>query len=104
MIRGTTPTHIFTIPFDTALIADLRIIYAQCGNEVLVKTKKDATLDGNTIAVTLSQEETFAFDCGKRVVDIQVRVLTLGGDALSSDIIITPIDRCLNDEVLRNET
>ena len=99
MIRGTTPTHIFTIPFDTALIADLRISYAQCGKEVVVKTKEDATLDGQTITVKLTQEETFNFDCSKRVF-VQVRVLTLGGEAVSSEVMMVSVEQCLNNEVL----
>lgn len=103
MIRGTTPTHIFTIPFDTALIADLRISYAQSGKEVIVKTKEEATLDGQTITVKLSQEDTFSFDCSKNVL-VQVRVLTLGGEAVSSDVIVVSVEQCLNNEVLDNET
>jgi hypothetical protein len=103
MIRGTTPTHIFTIPFDTALIADLRISYAQCGKEVVVKKKEDATLDGQTITVKLSQEETFNFDCSKRVL-VQVRVLTLGGEAVSSEVMVVSVEQCLNNEVLKYET
>ena len=99
MIRGTTPTHIFNIPFDTSLIADLRISYAQGENEVVVKTKDDVTLDGQTITATLKQEETFRFDCSKKVL-VQVRVLTLGGEAISSDVMTVSVERCLNNEVL----
>jgi hypothetical protein len=99
MIRGTTPTHEFTIPFEVSLIDDLRISYAQSDKEILVKTKGDCTLEGNTITVTLSQEETFLFDCSKNVM-LQVRVLTTSGNVLSSDIITLSVGRCINDEVL----
>ena len=104
MIRGTTPTHIFTIPFDVALIADLRISYAQCGKEILTKTKNDATLDGNTITVTLTQEDTLKFECSKRVADIQVKVLTVEDDVVISDVITLNVERCLNNEVLCGAT
>lgn len=103
MIRGTTPTHIFTIPFDTDTIADLRISYAQCGKEVVVKTLKDAKLNGATITVDLTQEDTLKFDCSKQVL-MQVKVLTLGGEVLSSDIIVVNVGQCLNSEVLGNAT
>lgn len=99
MIRGTTPTHIFTLPFDVSLVADLRISYAQSDQEILVKTKADGTLEGNTVKVTLSQKDTFLFDC-KKMVMIQIRVLTTDGSALSSDIIYVKVDKCLNEEVL----
>lgn len=100
MIRGTTPIHTYDIPFDVSLIADLRVSYAQNGKEVVVKKKEDVTLDGNTITVELSQAETFLFDCGKRVVDIQVRVLTVNGDALCSNVMTMQVEKCLNNEVL----
>lgn len=102
MIRGTTPTHIFSLPFEASIIADLRIIYAQNGEEKVVKKLEDCTADGQTITVTLSQEDTFKFDCSK-TVQLQVRVLTLGGEALSSEVIIITVEQCLNEEVLKNE-
>ncbi len=102
MIRGTTPTHIFTIPFETELIADLRIIYAQNGEEKIVKKLADCTVDGQTITVTLSQEDTFKFDCSKKV-QLQIRVLTYGDEALSTDVMLITVEQCLNDEVLKNE-
>ena len=99
MIRGTTPTHIFGIPFDVSNIADLRIVYAQNNTEVLVKKLTDCVVEGHTIKVTLSQEDTFKFDSSKKV-QLQIRVLTLGDDVLSSDVIIIRADQCLKDEVL----
>ena len=99
MIRGTTPTHTFMIPLHTASIADLRISYAQSDQEILVKKIEDCFLEGNTIKVTLTQEDTFLFDC-KKTVAIQVRVKTLDGTALSSEIITVKVGKCLNNEVL----
>ena len=49
MIRGTTPTHIFTIPFDTSQVDELRISYAQNDVEKIVKTKEQCTLNGNKL-------------------------------------------------------
>ena len=97
MKRGTTPTHTFTLPFDVSVIEKARVLYSQ--GEELKLTKTDCVLDGNTLTVKLTQEDTFKLDCGK-FVDIQLRVLTPGGDALNSDIIRVAVDRCLENEVL----
>lgn len=98
MIRGTTPTHNFTIPFDVSFIADLRISYAQT-KEVLTKTKEDCTLNDKTITVKLSQEDTFKFDCSKNV-KVQVRILTIEKEVVSSEPYIIKVGECLNNEVL----
>lgn len=100
MIRGTTPTHTFNIPFDTSAITALRIIYSQGDEQILVKELPDCTVDGNTISVKLTQEDTFKFDCHKNTVQIQLRVLTAGNDALASDPVSVPVFKCLDSEVL----
>lgn len=104
MIRGTTPTHTFTIPIDVSQIADLRVSYAQCENEIITKTKEDCVfLSGKIISVTLTQEDTFKFDCSKQV-KVQVRILTVEGVVVSSKVKLLTVEQCLNDEVLGNET
>ena len=99
MIRGTTPTHQFTLSFDTDRLRCVRIIYAQNDEIVLAKDTDDCTLDGPTITVTLSQEETFRFDC-KEFAQIQVRVLTRANESLVSPIIKEKIEKCLDSEVM----
>lgn len=99
MIRGTTPTHTFKIPFDTSLIAELRITYKQPTGVELTKCETDCTLSENSIAVKLTQEETLQFN-HKYNVEIQVRILTQGGDVVASKVLTTTVEKCLNDEVL----
>lgn len=99
MRRGSTPTHTFSLPVDTSIIAKQRITYAQQGQIVMVKTDDDITLAGNTIQVKLTQAETLAF-CVNRAVEIQWEALTTSGDKLQSGIMSVGVDRCLNDEVL----
>ena len=41
MIRGTTPTHIFNIPFDTSLVDEVKITYAQEDEIILIKGTAD---------------------------------------------------------------
>lgn len=99
MIQGTTPTHQFTIPMDASSVDKVRVTYAQKDQVLLVKENEDCSIDGNVIEVKLSQEETLLFDEFSSV-QIQVRVLTTGGDALASDLIRVPCGAVLDKEVL----
>lgn len=99
MRQGTTPKHIFTLPFAASLASVIQITYQQGNEIVLQKNTGDCTPDGNTVSVKLTQEDTFKFDARQDVM-IQIRVLTAGGDALTSDIIRVSVGRCLDDEVL----
>ena len=96
---GTTPTHKFRLTFDTSFLSAARVVYMQKKAEVLRKDTDAFTFEGNTLSVTLSQEETFLFDHMKQV-EIQLRVLTKGGDALNSHPIKVSVQRCLDNEVL----
>ena len=99
MIGGSTPTNTFRLPFDTSTLSNVRIVYAQDDEIVITKNKNDCTLDGNTIKVTLTQEETLKLDYQK-ILEIQVRLLTLGGDALVSKPKQISVDKFLDCEVL----
>jgi hypothetical protein len=101
MIRGTTPTHTFTTPLDVEIISDLRLSYAQEGVEIFNKKKSEVTLDGKTISVRLTQEETLKFDTAKGVAQIQLKVLTEGGDVFSSDVMNVNVWDSINNEVLK---
>jgi hypothetical protein len=98
MIRGTTPNHTFTLPFDVKTIAEIHIIYSQ-GSRKLVKRKSDCTLKGNTVTVKFTQDETLSFD-SRQLVELQVRVLTNNGEALASTIWEFTVQRLLEDEVI----
>ena len=97
--QGTTPTHTFTVPFDTSDLKTVHIAYAQCEQVLFVKSGEDITLGGNTIVTTLTQEETLKINPSK-VVAIQVRVVTHANDALASDIMLVSAEWCLEKEVL----
>ena len=99
MIRGTTPTHTFTLPFDTALIRRIKIIYSQNDKKIFCKETEDCVLSGNVVSTKLTQEETFLLDC-KKLVQIQIRVVTTAGEVLATDEMVVTIDKCLDDEVL----
>lgn len=108
MIRGTTPTHNFTLPFDPPDGAEYRIVYAQ-GEDYKEKILFEITtgrcnVKDRVISVRLAQSETLLFDCtpvwstGRLApppVKIQVGVQTPGKDILWGKIITTTVDRCL---------
>ncbi len=108
MIRGTTPTHTFTLPFEPPEGAEYRIVYAQGEdhkeNTILEITTERTKVNGRAISVKLTQEETLRFDCcpvysitgyAPLPVKIQIGVETPGEDILWSNIITTTVERCL---------
>lgn len=99
MRRGTTPTHKFILPFSVDMISAVEISYAQSGAVKLTKTTADCVLEDKTVSVTLTQEDTFLFT-EDVPVEIQIRVLTTGGQALASDIYSVSCKECLSDGVL----
>lgn len=99
MIRGTTPTHIFEIPFDSKIIKELKISYAQHNIIIVEKNIEDCVLDGNSISVKLTQRDTLNFS-HKRPVEIQIKVLTVSDTVMATTISEVPVGRVLNEEVL----
>lgn len=81
IIRGTTPTHVFHIPFSLDGIIAAYITYAQDDRIVVDKRLDEVTADvfENEITVNLSQDDTLAFSCGKKYTDnivlIQIKLL-----------------------------
>lgn len=57
MIRGTTPTLEFTLPFDASLIAEMYVTIAQGEKTVLEKTLSDCNCSGTSVSLTLTQED-----------------------------------------------
>lgn len=102
MIRATTPTHVFNIPFDTSLIKELLITYSQKKTPIIDKELEDCVLDGKRIALTLTQRDTSKFS-DRRGVEIQVRILTTSDTSLAGTIIETEVDRVLDDDILGND-
>lgn len=108
MVRGSTPTHTFTLPFEPPSGSEFRIVYAQ-GEDYKEKTlfeliTQRCGVDGRKITVRLKQAESLLFDCtpvwikgrfAPPPVKIQVGVQTPGNDILWGEIINTTVDRCL---------
>lgn len=99
MIRGTTPTLEFTVPFDTSILAEAWVTLSQNDAVVLNKQLKDCKCDKRKLSVSLTQEETLKLDC-ECVTEIQIRARTLEGEALASQIITEDTGRILKDGVI----
>ena len=99
MIRGTTPTHIFQLPFEAGTLDEVRVSYAQANKVIVEKVTKDCTLKENMITVKLTQEETLKFST-MRNVDIQLKVKTNDGTVLATSIMRESVENVLNEEVL----
>lgn len=99
MIRGTTPLLEFTLPFETSLLAQAWITLSQNETEILTKDLEVCSCDGCKLSVKLTQEDTLLLDCECNT-EIQVRVKTLEGEALASDILVVGTDRILKDGVI----
>lgn len=98
MIRGTTPTLNFTLPFASSEISTLSIAFAQQGRTVIEKQLSDCTQDENVLTVRLTQAETLSLN-SVFAVEIQIRCLC-GETALASNIINTSVGRILKEGVL----
>lgn len=100
MRRGSTPQHSFRCPYAAKDLAEIRVIYAQDKQPVVVKTKEDCELDGTALFVRLTQEDTLKFMAG-RPVEVQIRLLFRDGSSISSNIITMGVERLLEDEVMK---
>lgn len=99
MRKGSTPTHTFTMPPETAgKISAVEITYTQNKQVILQKREQDCTIEGDVVSVTLSQEETFLFKDDVNV-HIQIRI-KVGGKVIPSDVIRVSCDECLSSEVI----
>ena len=99
MLVGTTPTHTFNVPLLASEIAEVRVLYSQNDKLLITKNTSDCTIQDKQISVTLTQEDTFLFDA-KEFVEIQIRVLTPGGNALGSIPETVGVTKCLSTEVI----
>lgn len=99
MRRATTPTHTFKINIDRDLIKNVQVAYAQNGNVILKKNTADCEVEQGKIVTKLNQQETLLFDSRSKV-QIQLRMTTVDGNALSTKIYIIACGDVLSDEVL----
>ena len=104
MRRGTTPTLKFSLfnkdktNFDTSLIENIRVTFAQKGVIVLEKFIAECEIADNAVSVSFTQEETLLFDAAA-LVEIQLKIKT-NGATISHDPLRIPCGRILSEEIL----
>lgn len=99
MIRGTTPTLEFNLPFDTSVLDVAYISISQDDNVVIEKQLSDCVVGETTLTVKLTQEDTLKLEARDKV-EIQIRVRTKEGEALASNIKTTYAAKILKDGVI----
>lgn len=97
MQRGTTPTHTFTFgeTLSGAVFDKIFITYKQGEKVIVEKSVKDIVVTEDSFIVKLTQAETLLFSPGQ--VQIQIRVKTINGQALASNILTVPASEILKD-------
>ena len=87
IIPGSTPTHTFELPWDTALVKACRVFYTPAGSEeILIQKDTDAlVLKDDTVSVDLTQEETLRFK-DLEAVDIQLQILSVNDKSFLSTV------------------
>ena len=99
MYRGTTPTITFTLPIDGSSLTALNLCFAQKGEILLEKNLTDCVLEGNTLRVTLTEQETLQFAADRGMVEMQLRV-GCGATKMASNIMRVSVERILKDGCL----
>lgn len=99
MTQYTTPTFAFTLPFDTSSVSKARISFGQDKRELVKKTEAAITMQEKVISCELTQKESGMFD-DRKPMQIQLKVKTLNGNVLSTDIYEVDVGASLNKEIL----
>lgn len=99
MIRGTTPTLEFVIPFHAEQLEQAYVTLSQNGKVIVDKALEECSCNENMLTVRLTQEETLNLQCDC-ITEIQIRARTKSGDAVASDIIRVSTGRILKDGVI----
>ena len=102
MVRGSTPTFTFTIPFDVSLIEKLYVTLEQKVDEQTIqveKSKEQCSLEGNQIKCTLTQEDTLKLIEFRNAL-VQLRILTVDNNSLVSKTYKVSVSELLKEGVI----
>lgn len=83
IIRGTTPTMSFELPFESSIVETGFVVIKQNGVAVIEKKFSDCECGGMKVSAKFTQEETLKLVADKKA-EINLVVKTLGGDRLES--------------------
>lgn len=102
MVQATTPTFVLTLPNDVDLTEPNHFFFtAQQGNTVIQKSDEDLVIDGHTVSVYLTQEDTIKFLSGN--IRIQLNWTYDDGSRAASEIATVRVTENLLKEVIEDE-
>lgn len=87
IIRGTTPTMSFSLPFNTDQIEVGFVTVQQNGSTVFEKPTSECNCAGNTVSAKFSQEDTLALTSGTNA-EIRLVVKTVEDERLETKPVI----------------
>ena len=102
MIRGTTPTLQYNLPFETSIIksAEITIKYVDGLKKVLIKKLlEDCELGERSISAKLTQEETLQFPAPATVL-LQLRIVTTDETILATEPCNVTVKKLLAEDVI----
>ena len=101
MIRGTTPTLRFKIPYTEEQIQLGYITFSRKGEVFLDVPLSDnrVLVENYAIYITFTQEDTLRFN-SRAVYSVQLRILLQDDIAVASNIITIPVDSILKNGVI----
>lgn len=100
MYRGTTPTFTFKLPIEAATITKLSIAFHQPGGVSFEKSLADCVTQGETISVSLTEEETLSLRAMTLYpLEIQLRV-GVEDTRMASQVFTVPVEYILKDGAL----
>lgn len=99
MLRGSTPTIRFTLPFSFSMLAELWLTVSQNDREVFTVKKERLTASGDQVSCKLTQEETLKLR-HEQPAAFQVRWKTNAGDSGGSKIKTVSVEKILKDGVI----
>lgn len=102
MIKGTTPTLHYNLPFATSVIKSAEIIveYVDANKSVkIIKTIDDCVIGEDCISTSLTQEETLKLPAPS-TVNVQLRILTIDELVLATEIQKISVKRLLREDVI----
>ena len=102
MIKGTTPTIKYNLPFSSSLIksAEIVVMYVDANKEVLiVRNLESCTIGDKSIEMKLTQEETLKLPAPS-TVEVQLRIVTKDDTILATVPEKVTVKRLLKEDVI----
>lgn len=74
--RGTTPIHMYEVPYKPEEIKKVSVTYRQNGLKIITKRDAECIIREGAIYIKLTQEETLQFQEGEATAQIKIGLTT----------------------------